>query len=171
MTPAGRWPAAAQAAIDAIRTVDRRHAIFVCGDGWSGAHSWKKTNGNLLLNDPADNLVYEAHQYFDRDHSGKYKEGYDDSGAHPQIGVERLRPFTEWLKEHHARGFIGEFGVPDDDPRWLEVLDRFLAAMKAEQIGGTYWAAGGWWGKSKPITRTRRCTEPFSRSAISGRNS
>ena len=22
-----------------------------------------------------------------------------------------------------------------------------LAAMKAEQIGGTYWAAGGWWGK------------------------
>ena len=143
----GRWPAAAQAAIDAIRTVDRRHAIFVCGDGWSGAHSWKKINGNLLLRDPADNLVYEAHQYFDRDHSGTYKEGYDDSGAHPQIGVERLRPFTEWLKEHHARGFIGEFGVPDDDPRWLEVLDRFLAAMKAEQIGGTYWAAGGWWGK------------------------
>ena len=37
--------------------------------------------------------------------------------------------------------------MPDDDPRWLEVLDHFLAAMKAERIGGTYWAAGGWWGK------------------------
>ncbi len=61
-------------------------------------------------------------------------KNYDDSDAHPLIGVERLRPFTEWLKEHHARGFIGEFGVPDDDPRWLEVLDRFLAARKAEQI-------------------------------------
>jgi endoglucanase len=143
----GRWPAAAQAAIDAIRKVDRRHAIFVCGDGWSGAHSWLKINGNLRLQDPADNLVYEAHQYFDRDHSGTYQQSYEDSGAHPQIGVERLRPFAEWLQEHHARGFIGEFGVPDDDPRWLEVLDHFLDAMKAERIGGTYWAAGGWWGK------------------------
>jgi aryl-phospho-beta-D-glucosidase BglC (GH1 family) len=143
----GRWPAAAQAAIDAIRKVNRRHAIFVCGDGWSGAHSWKKINANLLLNDPAGKLVYEAHQYFDRDHSGTYKQSYDDSGAHPLIGVERLRPFAEWLREHKVQGFIGEFGVPDDDPRWLEVLDNFLAAMKAEGIGGAYWAAGGWWGK------------------------
>ena len=143
----GLWPAAAQAAVDAIRKVDRRHTIAVCGDGWSGAHSWKKVNAKLLLNDPAGNLIYEAHQYFDRDSSGTYKQSYDDSGATPQIGVDRLRPFVEWLKEHKQRGFIGEFGVPDDDPRWLEVLDNFLAAMKAERIGGTYWAAGGWWGK------------------------
>lgn len=147
----GRWPAAAQAAIDAIRTVDRRHAIFVCGDGWSGAHAWQKINGALLLRDPAEHLVYEAHQYFDRDNSGTYKQSYDDSDAHPLTGVERLRPFTEWLREHQAQGFIGEFGVPDDDPRWLEVLDRFLAAMKAARIGGTYWAAGGWWG-SYPLS-------------------
>jgi len=143
----GLWPAAAQAAIDAVRSVDTTHSIFVCGDGWSGAHSWQAINGKLALKDPEDNLVYEAHQYFDRDSSGTYKQGYDESGASPTIGVDRLKPFADWLAQHHARGFIGEFGVPDDDPRWLVVLDNFLAAMSEHQIGGTYWAAGPWWGK------------------------
>jgi endoglucanase len=142
----GRWPAAAQAAVDAIRSVDSRHTISVCGDGWSGAHSWKRINAGLALTDPAQNLVYEAHQYFDHDHSGTYKRRYDEAKAHPDIGVERLRPFVEWLREHKAQGFIGEFGVPAGDPRWLEVLDRFIAAMKRHNLGGTYWAAGPWWG-------------------------
>jgi endoglucanase len=143
----GLWPAAAQAAIDAVRSVDTKHTISVCGDGWSGAHSWKKINNGLLLKDPANNLIYEAHQYFDRDNSGTYKQSYDDSGAQPNTGTERLQPFVEWLKEHNARGFIGEFAIPDDDERWLAVLDSFLAAMKTHNIGGTYWAAGPWWGK------------------------
>ena len=142
----GRWPAAAQVAVNAIRSVDTRHTISVCGDGWSGAHSCKKVNNALVLNDPASNLVYEAHEYFDRDRSGSYKQGFDDSGAGPDTGVERLQPFLEWLREHHARGFIGEFGVPGDDLRWLETMDRFLAAMKTHGLGGTYWAAGPWWG-------------------------
>ncbi|HUT36027.1 MAG TPA: glycoside hydrolase family 5 protein [Planctomycetota bacterium] len=143
----GLWPAAAQAAVDAIRSVDRTHTIFVCGDGWGGAHSWQAINRNLAVNDPEGNLVYEAHQYLDRDSSGTYKESYDASGATPTLGAERLKPFADWLKERNARGFIGEFGVPDNDPRWLVVLDNFLAAMKENGIGGTYWAAGPWWGK------------------------
>ena len=143
----GRWRASAQAAVDAIRTVDRKHSICVCGEGWSGAHSWKKINSRFLLHDPEDRLIYEAHQYFDRDNSGTYKQGYDQSGAHPDIGVERLKPFAEWLRENDARGFIGEFGVPAEDRRWLEVLDRFLAEMERGGIGGAYWAGGPWWGK------------------------
>jgi endoglucanase len=143
----GLWPAAAQAAVDAIRSVDTVHTIAACGDGWSGGHSWKRVNAGFLLNDPTGRLVYEAHQYFDHDSSGTYKLGYDANGAHPAIGAERLRPFAEWLKEHDARGFIGEFGVPDDDARWLVVLDGFIAAMKENGIGRTYWAAGPWWGK------------------------
>ncbi|HPD14874.1 MAG TPA: glycoside hydrolase family 5 protein [Planctomycetota bacterium] len=143
----GLWPAAAQAGADAIRSVDRTHTILVCGDGWGGAHSWQAVNKDLAIRDPEGNLVYEAHQYFDRDSSGTYKESYDASGATPTVGVERLKPFADWLKARHARGFIGEFGVPDDDPRWLVVLDNFLAAMREHGIGGTYWAAGPWWGR------------------------
>jgi len=142
----GLWKPAAQAAVDAIRSVDMRTAIFACGDGWSGAHSWKKINRDFILDDPANQLVYEAHQYFDHDHSGTYRRDYDGEGATPTCGVERLRPFADWLREHNARGFIGEFGVPDDDPRWIVVLENFTREMQACGIGGTYWAAGPWWG-------------------------
>ena len=148
--PAGakdRWPAAAQAGVDAVRSVDTNHTISVCGGGYSGAHSWKKAAKDFPLRDPVSNIMYEAHQYFDRDNSGTYKQSYDDSGANSMTGVERLRPFVEWLKENNARGFLGEFGVPGDDPRWLEVLDNFIAELKANNIGGTYWSAGKWWGK------------------------
>ncbi len=141
----GLWPAAAQACVDGIRTVDTTHTILVCGDGWSGAHSWPKINGKFLLNDPSGNLVYEAHQYFDHDNSGSYKRTYDEEGATPTVGVERLQPFVQWLKENNAQGFIGEFGVPNNDPRWLVVLDNTLAEMKKQNLGGTYWAAGPWW--------------------------
>lgn len=140
------WTAAAQAAVDAIRAVDTAHAITACGVGWSGAHSWPQANGGFLLHDPAGKLLYEAHQYFDVDHSGTYRLDYDRSGVSAEVGVERLRPFAAWLKEHGVHGFIGEFGVPGDDPRWLVVLDRFLAAMRESGLGGTYWAAGPWWG-------------------------
>ncbi|MBI1369245.1 MAG: cellulase family glycosylhydrolase [Planctomycetes bacterium] len=147
----GLWPAAAQAAVDAIRTVDMNHTIAVCGEGYAGAHWWPKVNPNLDIHDPADNFVYEAHQYFDKDNSGTYRGHYDDKSVSPDTGVQRLQPFIQWLDEHHARGFIGEFGVPDNDPRWLVVLDRFIAEMKAHNLGGTYWAAGPWFG-SYPVS-------------------
>ncbi|WP_459556490.1 glycoside hydrolase family 5 protein [Lacunimicrobium album] len=143
----GLWPAAAQAAVDAIRSVDQTHFITVNGDGYSGAHSWRKLNETLLLNDPADKLIYEAHQYFDHNNSGTYTKTYDTDGVTPETGVKRLQPFFDWLKEHNKRGMIGEFGIPDNDPRWLVVMDNALAAMKKHNVGGTYWAAGGWWGK------------------------
>ena len=143
----GLWPAAAQTCVDAIRKVDTDHTIMVCGDGWSGAHSWPRINGTFLLKDPADRLVYEAHQYFDRNNSGSYRKSYDEEGAYPTVGVDRLQPFIKWLKKHNVQGFIGEFGVPNNDPRWLVVLDHTLAEMQKHQLGGTYWAAGPWWGK------------------------
>lgn len=151
-----RWPAAAQAAIDAIRAVDTNHTISVCGGGFSGAHAWKKAANGFPLRDPASNIIYEAHQYFDRDNSGTYKQAYDDSGANPTTGVQRLQPFIAWLKEHNARGFLGEFGVPGDDPRWLETLDHFLAELKANNIGGTYWAAGTRWGNYPMSVEARK---------------
>lgn len=144
----GTWPATAQLAVDGVRSADRKHLILVPGDSWSGAHSWAKANVNLVINDPADNFAYEAHQYFDRDHSGTYKKSYDEEKAHPDCGVERLQPFIAFLKQRKARGFLGEFGVPRDDPRWLVVLERFLAALKAEGIGGTYWGGGSWFGEN-----------------------
>ncbi len=142
----GRWPAAAQAAVAAIRSVDTTHRLLIAGDGWSTASAWRQHNEALRIIDPANNSLYEAHQYFDEDGTGAYRATYQTQGAHPEIGVERVRPFAEWLAQHRLSGFIGEYGVPGDDGRWLTVLDRFLAYLDARGIGGTYWAGGQHWG-------------------------
>lgn len=143
------WPRAAQAAVDAIRTVDKTTAIYVAGDSWSGAHSWRRANENLDIKDPANNIVYEAHQYFDSNSSGVYARSYDEETKNinfgSQTGVMRARPFVEWCRDKGKRGFLGEFGVPGDDARWLTMMDNFLAYLHANNIGGAYWAGGPRW--------------------------
>ncbi len=142
----GLWKKTAQAGLDAIRTADRERLVLAPGDEWSGAWSWRRYNGDFLLKDAADHIMYEAHQYFDLDHSGTYKVGYTLNGASPDRGVEWVRPFAEWLKLHRVRGIITEFGVPRDDLRWLELTRRLLAYLAQERIPWVYWAGGPWWG-------------------------
>jgi endoglucanase len=72
----GLWMPAAQAAFQAIRYVDHDRLVLIPGDGWSSAWNWWQTNRDLLIDDPAGHIMYEAHQYFDQDHSGAYKSGY-----------------------------------------------------------------------------------------------
>jgi endoglucanase len=142
----GMWKQIAQAGLNAIRNADRERLVLAPGDQWSGAWSWKQFNDDFLLDDPAGRIVYEAHQYFDFDHSGTYKLGYSLNGATPDRGVESVRPFAEWLKQHGQRGIITEFGVPNDDARWLELVRQLLAYLAKEKIPWTYWAGGPWWG-------------------------
>lgn len=144
-----RWPRAAQAAINAIRQVDKKTTIYLAGDGWSSARGWRQGPNETLnekVRDPQNNLVFEAHCYFDKDMSGAYKNSYDADGTTPDTGIEHVRPFVEWCREKGVRGFVGEYGVPDNDTRWLVVMDRFLAYLKANKISSAYWAAGPWWG-------------------------
>lgn len=144
------WFEMAQAAILAIRKVDMNNTIIVGGNDWSSAERWLQMSDTLkYLSDPADNLMFEAHVYFDKDASGSYKGSYDEEDASPYRGVERVVPFAKWLKENNFRGLIGEYGVPDNDDRWLVTLDNFLSYIKNEGINATYWAGGPWWGKYK----------------------
>ncbi len=148
MLPSCPWVGIAQTAIDSIRSVDRHTAIVVAGNHWSTAMEWPNINAGLEnLHDPADNLIYEAHCYFDNDGSGIYRKGYDEEGAYPEIGIDRACPFVEWLKRHGKRGLLGEYGVPADDDRWLECLDLFLGYLAENGVTGTYWAAGARWNK------------------------
>jgi len=139
------WNAAAQAAVDAIRKVDMAHDIYVEGYGWATASQWAKNNAGLKIADPADKIVYQAHLYFDANNSGTYKGSYDAEGANALTGVQRLQPFFDWLKANNARGFVGEFNVPDNDPRWLTVLDNAMQAMQANGVSGTLWGGGSTW--------------------------
>jgi len=147
MLSSAPWLDIAQALIDKIRAVDYQTTILVGGDSWSSAARWLAASNNLKnLKDPANNLIFEAHVYFDNDASGSYKGTYDAEKATPTIGIERVTPFVNWLKQNNLRGFVGEYGVPDNDTRWFVTLDNMLKYLKYNCVNGTYWAAGPWWG-------------------------
>lgn len=140
----GLWPGAAQAAVDAIREVDAKTLIFVEGDRWASAFHWRKVNEDFLIEDPSDKIIYEGHLYFDKDFSGRYA---DDETVDPMLGVERVRPFVEWLKENNLKGFLGEYGVPGHSQSMLVAMDNMLAYLNENCIPSAYWAGGPGWGK------------------------
>ena len=144
------WFTIAQEGIYAIREYDTHTPILIDGDSFATARNWVSVSDNLrTLNDPADNLIFTAHCYFDHDSSGEYARSYDNSGANAQTGVTRLKPFVEWCQKYGKRGFVGEYGIPDDDSRWLTVLENALTYLKENGFGGTYWSAGHRWGDYK----------------------
>lgn len=141
----------AQAGINGVRMGDTQANIIVPGDGWSGAWAWLDSGNDALknLSDPSSKLIFEAHQYFDGDGSGSYAQSYDQQGAYPMLGVDRLQEFVGWLHDNGLKGILGEYGVPDDDPRWLTMLDNTLDYLDANSdvvTAGAYWSAGPWWG-------------------------
>ena len=159
MGNASIWPAAAQAAVSAIRSVDTSTSILVEGTQWASAFWWPSDNGNLHITDPANKLFYEAHLYFDDNGSGKYSETYAAQVATPTWGVDHLQPFLTWLRQNNAKGFVGEFGIPNTDPRWLPVLDNFLTALQSAGMSGTYWnyafhspSDPAWWPANDPLS-------------------
>lgn len=147
----GVWYSTAQAVIDAIRTVDMQTPIVIEGESYASSSTWPSTGGGLIgLNDPANNLIFQAHCYFDKDKSGHYNLGdFDKEVSDPQQHIKRLQPFVEWLKEHNQRGILGEFGVPGNDVRWLNLLDEVIAYLKENRVAATYWVAGGWSSNDK----------------------
>jgi endoglucanase len=151
---ADAWAYLAQSTTNAIRKVDQRSWVLVPGYGWQTAQFWAANNATLEVHDSAGKLLYAAHQYFDGDCTGTYRNGYDADRAYPAIGVDRIQAFLGWLSLRNARGVMTEYGVPGDDVRWLNVLDAFLAQLDRERrlVGGTYWAAGPWWGTAYPLS-------------------
>lgn len=144
------WFDIAQEAINGIRSIDQDTSIIVSGDGWSnpGLFATPGSKSDVLKNltDPSNKLIFQAHTYFDKDNSGTYKGSYDVEEAYPNRGADRVKPFIDWLKANNKKGFIGEYGIPANDARWLVVLDNFLKYLQDNCVNGTYWAGGPWWG-------------------------
>jgi len=151
------WKVISNAAVAAIRGNSDTKTIFVGGEHWSNASGWEKHNGpTAWIKDPAENTIYEAHCYFDADNSGSYKKTYEQELAKnpklPMLGRERVTDFISWCKKNNVRGFLGEFAVPRGDARWNEVLENFMLALDEAGFGGTYWAAGTYWGDGYPMS-------------------
>jgi hypothetical protein len=142
-----------QYVIDEIRKVDTKTAIVIEGKNYANASAWPNVSDELKnLTDPiGNNIIYQAHTYFDKDNSGTYQQDYDtEVGTNAEVYKQRLDPFINWLKENGKRGMIGEFGVPyngakNSDPRYMELIENTFAYMKEKQLTGTYWCAGNWY--------------------------
>ena len=131
--------------LTAIRDNGDNKLIMIPGDGWLGAASWEDNNGpNGWIVDPANSFKYEAHLYFDADGSGEYRFPYDASVPARALGA--INSFVAWCNANGAQCYVGEYGVPDDDPNWLAVLDSVLTVMDSAGFDGTYWSAGEFWG-------------------------
>ncbi|CAP56480.1 putative endoglucanase precursor (EC 3.2.1.4) (Endo-1,4-beta-glucanase (Cellulase) [Gluconacetobacter diazotrophicus PA1 5] len=140
------WRDIEQQAILGIRAAGARNPILVSGVGWDAAHGFATVNAPALatLKDPDHSLVFEVHEYFDPDSSGRSPDCIPTDQA-----VARLASFTAWLHQTGNKGFLGEFGV-GRSAACLDVLDKvasYLAANQAVWLGWTYWAAGPLWGE------------------------
>ena len=72
MVGARRWQSASQVALDAIRATGDRRTVFVSGYGGASPSQWPVYHPRAWVGDPAGQVRYEAHQYFDADHTGEY---------------------------------------------------------------------------------------------------
>ena len=146
------WQPAAQAAIDAIRSIDVTTPIYVEGNNYSSAFTWADQNPTLhQLNDPSHLLVFSAHSYLDRDSSGTHYSWVEEVVAGDQLtglpldtstGIRRVAGFVGWLKQHGLNGNIGETGAGLDDPNWLSALDKEIAFLLDNHVTFVYWNLG-----------------------------
>jgi len=159
------WGPIAQTSVTAIRNNGDTKLIMIPGDGYSNATYWSTYNGaTAFISDPANNYYYEAHLYFDSDFSGTYAETYDQElAANPNlatVGATRLAPFVSWCTANNVPCYLGEYGIPNNDPRWLTVLDNFLTALDQAAMPGTYWAAGELWATVPTCTCSLLSVQP-----------
>jgi len=160
--PTEQWVSTANAAIAGIRAAGSTNLIHVPGNQWTGAHAWTANyygtaNSIAMLDivDPANNYVFEVHQYLDQDSSGTHANiGPTATTTDPTIGATRLVAFTTWLRNHSKRGFLGEFAVANSTIGSTtnlvgdEAITNMLGYIQANADvweGWTWWAAGPWW--------------------------
>jgi Cellulase (glycosyl hydrolase family 5) len=85
-TSARAWEAASAAAAAAIRRNGDRKRLFVAAFGWDGVGDFGRSHpAGPWISDPVGNTWYEAHEYFDRDMTARYRLSFDQEA----IGASR----------------------------------------------------------------------------------
>jgi endoglucanase len=147
--PALVWAKSAQSTLLEIRKRGARNLVLVPGTAWSGAHSWLKpmrgeSNANAFADfrDPANNMAFDFHQYFDT-----YSSGTTPDCITPAQALKRISVATNWLKAQKRNGFLSEFAVSGKSECQAVMKDVLQhLSDNREWIGWTYWASSPWFG-------------------------
>ncbi len=70
------WQSVSQSALNAIRANNDTTLVMVPGYDFSHAYNWSTNHPTTWITDSANNFRYEAHHYWDSDHSGNYLVSY-----------------------------------------------------------------------------------------------
>jgi len=151
------WDVVAPTVISELRTVDTKTAIIA-----------QMTAIPKVYADPANNIIFSVHRYFDGVPwgPGYYHDTYEHFGSYLAMGIDIALPFCQWCRDNHVRGHIGEFGIAKGiynnaptsnpaaynpmcyDPRYRLILDGFYKTLEKYApwiMGGTYFSAGGYY--------------------------
>jgi len=158
----GTWANTATQVVQAIRATGDNHTLVVEGDGWA-----RNFNGLEGLAQSDKNIVFEAHSYWDSNGSGGYA---NDGPGDPNIGVNEIKTFVSWLKQNHANGFVGEWGVPSTDAGWDPTIKNFIQYLNQNNVGNTVWAGGPGWGAYKTSVEPNGGKDKAIMSAIEESN-
>lgn len=152
--PTRQWVAAANAAILGIRSTGNKNVISVPGNAWTSAGTWSMSwlpdydvaNSVAMLEivDPANNVVFEVHNYFDAAGGGEYKLDCASATA----ASEKLLNVTSWARTNKKKVFIGEFGAKTT-PLCQSAVADMLTYVHANQdvyVGWLWWSGGSPWG-------------------------
>ncbi len=144
------WAAAAQDAVNGIRGTGARNLILVPGTNWSGAWTWSKplvggkSNADAMggFTDPARNMAFDFHQYFDVNGSGATADCISPAQAEARVAVA-----TRWLRATGNRAMLTEFGIGSSS-QCAAVATAVLThmAVNGEWLGWTVWGSSAWFG-------------------------
>ena len=128
-----------------IRSVDKRHIIFLEGNYWA-------QNLDILDTSYDDNIVYSIHFYHPIDFTFNFKPGLTYPG---KIGGENwnkmklrrlLQPYEKFMEKHNVPLFVGEFGINSRCPECsseLNWLEDVLEVFDGFDFHWTYWTYKG----------------------------
>ncbi len=148
------WPTYAQAAIDAIRTIDSVTPIYVGGNQYSSAMSMGSKNPGFPLK--GAKLIYEVHLYLDAYNNGAsfdyeteaakdFTAGFGRGGIKPSTGLDRLKMATQWARAKNVKLALTEIGMPIDDPRWEAMFASTVRHALESDCEVYTWMGGNHW--------------------------
>ncbi len=138
------WPEIAQSVVNAIRSVDTKHLIFVEGKNYSLAGNWSIENPAPFVTDTVTppRIVYSPHIFLDANNDSRYDqadEAVEPIENWPYYVRDRFLPVFDWSRKYDVPIFLGELGVPCS-LEWKAVLNHaFVSFLEPTQTSVLLW--------------------------------
>ena len=138
-----KWPVCAQLCVNEIRKVNKTIWITVAGNFYSSAKLWTSVSKDLhKITDPQDKLIFEAHQYMDKQGNGGGTWASHSDPVAADQGTKDWAGFINWCIEKNVRGMCGEVGGPATAGQYLTAVRRLCDLMASHRMPVVFWMGG-----------------------------